>query len=445
MVSISETIHEPFNCSCVLKLNSASVLSKKLSLRPIVILQFILLVWCFLKQLSHFPDNWLSFGVRTTILMVSPVSGFSGKGMLISKRRSRLNVVPWIQSAEMKSVNFGHGCPSDVVEEFDMAFFHYRVCDPNPPVKFTNMANTLSAADVLFDCIHYAGKIKPPKINGMFGVGVTLRNPIFKMTPSQITDAKKAKPDLAPSVANTIKEFVAMDGFQSNLPAFKVKTDSTCEFLAQAWSSISPVSNVKLPKGHDDKEQNVNICVSTVDHENGQLEWGRVSKKHCHVCIPLCDYEEECEAQSLRGNQGPLGTYLTPSQQELFDETGEVPEGPYFCLLCIRRDIHAYQLAYSSATNSHLQAGRGTFVIPPFKNIVNAPGGYHESVMSVKEDVFMPIPVFICGVSGTLQTRYDPVRKIWFVDQGSIVFQGDIRTPHAIDMEMEQGNQMDFH
>jgi hypothetical protein len=306
------------------------------------------------------------------------------------------------------------------------------------------MDNILSPTEVILDCLHYATKIKPERhSNGLFPVGVTLRNSDI-VSPKQITIGKPntmTMAKLAPSKARIIKDFVSMDGYQTNLPVFSVKADAKAALMAQAWSTISPVNNVKIG-GSSEHCQNVNVCISTVDHENGQLEWGRVSKHDTTKSIPCCDYGDECDALSVRGNQGPLGCYLTPPQQEEFDHTGELPEGPYFCLLCIRRDINAFQLAYSSVLNSHLQSGRGTFVIPPFKNIVNAPGGYHDSAMSVKEDVFMPIPVYICGVSGTLQTRYDPVRKIWFIDQGAIIYQGDIRQPS---LSKNQKNEMDFH
>lgn len=285
----------------------------------------------------------------------------------------------------------------------------------------------MTPTDLLFDLLHYASKIDPqPAHNGLFPLGVTLR-------PSDILDNKLSVhkacgPNfLAPSCARKIKDFVATDGYKTNLPAFRIMADSKADLMQQAWKHACPVSSVKvnLPEEADISSM---VCISTVPHENRQLEWGR---KNNNKCVPLCDYSDECEALSLRGNQGPLHAYLTPLQQKAFDASGELPEGPYFCLLCIRRDIHAFQLAFSTVMNNQLQSGRGTFVIPPFKNIVNAPGGYHESAMSVKEDVFMPIPVHICGVSGTLQVRYDPSKEKWFVDQGSIVYQGDIRKPLA--------------
>lgn len=70
------------------------------------------------------------------------------------------------------------------------------------------------------------------------------------------------------------------------------------------------------------------------------LEWDRK--------VPLCENGDECEACSLESAPGPLHIYLSPAEQEAFDQTGVLPDAPRFCLLCIRRDSHAMHLMWKS-------------------------------------------------------------------------------------------------
>lgn len=110
---------------------------------------------------------------------------------------------------------------------------------------------------------------------------------------------------------------------------------------------------------------------------------------------------------------------------------GEQPRNaPSWCLLCIRRDIGACFLAYKSIMiNPQRQIDRPTFVLPPFTNLCDVPGGYNTSAMGVTPCEFTPMPVYVCGVSGTLCAHYDPATKRWFVDQGSVVYTGNAANP----------------
>lgn len=162
----------------------------------------------------------------------------------------------------------------------------------------------------------------------------------------------------------------------------------------------------------------VQLGISTVDHDNTQLRWGRPG-------IPLCDFGKECDAHSLVGNNGPLPIYLTPSQQAKFDEDGTLPEGPGFCLLCIRRDCHAMHLGYSAFLSSNdVQLGRKIFVYPPFQNLVDTVGGYKRWAVLPKAS-FFPMDISLVGVSGTLSVKYNPIEKQFYVDQGDIVYGAD--------------------
>lgn len=284
----------------------------------------------------------------------------------------------------------------------------------------------LSVADMVLDTLHYTNKLYPQRQgNGLYPVGITLKptDGIHK----QLQLPKTTQPlQIAPSKARAIQELVSIDGYQANLPPFHLSSKLLVSKMAEAWTRVQPVGNVVLTL-EDQTVLNTSVCISTVDHENIQLQWGRTSLSEPSIAVPVCSYQDECAANTLCGTQGPLGCYLTPLQQEAFDQTAVLPEPPYFCLLCIRRDVHAFQLVQSTVTNTHMCAGRGVFVIPPFQNLVDVPGGYCASAMATTADMLMPIPVNICGVSGTLTVRYDTLASRWFIDQGSIVYQGDIR------------------
>ena len=155
--------------------------------------------------------------------------------------------------------------------------------------------------------------------------------------------------------------------------------------------------------------------VSTVEHENTQLRWGRK--------LPLCAFGCECDGHLLRNSPGPLHVYLSVSEQEKFDSDGTVPTGALFCLLCIRRDAQALYLAHRAALGTTVSAsGRPTFCVPPFVNLVDVPGGYVRSAIAVPADACGDMPVQIVGVASTLTVVTDAFTGEKYVDQGAIVF-----------------------
>ena len=48
-------------------------------------------------------------------------------------------------------------------------------------------------------------------------------------------------------------------------------------------------------------------------------------------------------------------------------------------------------------------------------------------VQVLPKTTFMPIPISIVGISGTLEVRYNPVTKQFYVDQGDMVYGADFR------------------
>ena len=133
------------------------------------------------------------------------------------------------------------------------------------------------------------------------------------------------------SVINALQEFTSSESMRLDLPL--VNLDSVeLSTVHAAWSQT--LGNATgLP-------QEMHIPVSTVEHENTQLMWNRKSKKHPSKLVPLCKWDCDCAATELGDHQGPLPVYLSVTEQEEFDVTGNVPENSHFCLLCIRRVSH---------------------------------------------------------------------------------------------------------
>ena len=294
------------------------------------------------------------------------------------------------------------------------------------------------------DSIHYASKIQPIKQErwplgaSLSPANISRRYPAAGKTTSdvntpqtlpnlRIKKGKRKGPgkkhvvkqnSLAPSVRDAVLKFVQNDCYKSNLDLFAVTNRCQVELMQEAWKRGLEVAATRTDTAC------CHIPVSTVEHENTQLVWGRTSIKTKEP-VELCSHGDECDALKLRGNQGPLHRYMSPEEQSIFDSEGTHPSGPSFCLLCIRRDVHAVYLAHSAVmVNSTRQLDRGTFVIPPFQNLVDCPGGYNLNSIGVNPSEFSGIPVHIVGVSGSLTVCYDSQNKQFFIDQGGIIYTG---------------------
>ena len=276
----------------------------------------------------------------------------------------------------------------------------------------------MNLADFTLDLVHYGTKICPSTTT--FALGATLRK---DNAPPEHEPLIEKSTSLPPTTRRLIRDFVSVDGYKTDLPLFRPCGDARGALLQDAWKTVLGINGAPcspLGMGNAGGETySSDVCVSTVEHDNSQLVWGRDKR------IPVCDYGEECEALSLAGNQGPLQAYLTPTQQQAFEESGKLCEGPHFCLLCIRRDTHAVHLAYSAFLSSpDVQLERKVFVIPPFQNLRDQAGGYHSWAM-LPEATFMPIKASVAGVSGTLSVKYNPQTTHFYVDQGKMVYGAD--------------------
>ena len=132
--------------------------------------------------------------------------------------------------------------------------------------------------DLVFDLIHYANKVSPVK-DKLWPLGVTMRANNVSLN------------DVPPSVANKLREFVASDGYKTDLPLFRPASDAKVKLLNDAWKSALGINGVPIsPIGLPTAEFTGDVCVSTVEHDNSQLVWKRPN-------VPLCDYGDECEGK----------------------------------------------------------------------------------------------------------------------------------------------------
>ena len=259
--------------------------------------------------------------------------------------------------------------------------------------------------DIFFDGLHFLSKTHPSKINDKYPLGAAL-------VPAE---ARRLKPAVFPSEVQKLLAFVGSETMRLHLPIVaptRAVVNSVHDAFNSALQAATPAGNAGLV-----------IPLSTVEHENAQLEWGRESATVPPVPVPMCRYEADCDGHLVENSRGKLPVYLTVAEQDIFDKTGDVPPMALFCLLCIRRDAQAFYLT-QRLHPSHASADlcRPAIVVPPFQNLVDTPGGYVASAMGVKPETDLPAPVSIVGVMPGLKAVYNPYRNKWHIDQGAIVY-----------------------
>lgn len=212
--------------------------------------------------------------------------------------------------------------------------------------------------------------------------------------------------ELPPSVEAAILEYCSDEVMRLQLPLTPPRV--AVQAVHAAWERALLTAT---PAG----QQGLHVPISTVEHENEQLSWGRPK-------VPLCKFGQECDALRYGHAPGPLPVYLSIGEQERFDADGHVPEGALFCLLCIRRDAQALYLAHHAATDGQLTPGQTTFCVPPFQNLVDCPGGYVKSALSVPPNHSGMVPVSLVGVSSELSVMHNPYTDSYYIDQGRLVY-----------------------
>lgn len=56
-----------------------------------------------------------------------------------------------------------------------------------------------------------------------------------------------------------------------------------------------------------------------------------------------------------------------------------------------------YMMHVSAISNSQIQTGRAAFVVPPFQNLADCPGGYTAASMGIPASAKNIIPVQVVG------------------------------------------------
>jgi hypothetical protein len=147
--------------------------------------------------------------------------------------------------------------------------------------------------------------------------------------------------------------------------------------------------------------RHVFVPVCTVDMDNTQLCWGRAD-------VPLCTAGQACVATRLAHAPGPLHAF-----------TSDLSPTPSLCLLCLR--LHAQMINKATIASLNVQAS----LMPPFTNLVNCAGGYHDWALGVNTDTqrVFSRQCAIVGACPNLKVRYSPLDKKWWVDQSEIIWQ----------------------
>jgi len=155
---------------------------------------------------------------------------------------------------------------------------------------------------------------------------------------------------------------------------------------------------------------NTLVPISSAEHDSVQLEWGRN--------VPLCAAGAACEATKLLQSQGPLHVYCPPTCDTESDATC-----CNLCLLCIR--LHSEMLCKELRALQPDNVDLPSTLLPPFTNIVNAPGGYYAwclGVSAINHGLF-DRQCSIVGASPLLEVKYSPLEKKWWVCQEKILWR----------------------
>jgi len=240
--------------------------------------------------------------------------------------------------------------------------------------------------------------------------GLFVRRDVKKITPSE---------NVRREISSLVNRKIGLSGISlySLDTDLDIIMDGFCAGVEAVGSSMS-ISDTETVIG--------GAPLTTVEHDNQQLYWGRVSARHPDKKVHMCINGSEeggvympCFAHTLPGNQGALQMWLSVSQQNLFDETGELPpRGP--CLLCIRKGLQKLVMIHGTETNMMRMSGK-RLVVPPFAILVDQPGGYSSQYCITPANsqvVTTPFPVN----AGTLLVRTNETGTQWYVDQGELVY-----------------------
>jgi len=199
-----------------------------------------------------------------------------------------------------------------------------------------------------------------------------------------------------------------------SLPMSDPQLATTKTFNAKLMSMHSALARAMLDNAgqtatHRQKGLLTMVPVSTTDHDNIQLEWGRG--------VPLCAAGGACEATKLPRSRGPLHMYCPPTC-----DGGEPTMSTKLCLLCIR--LHSEMLCKELVALQPEGAHLPSSLLPPFTNIVNAPGGYNDWSLGVSANNhgLFDRQCSIVGASPLLEVRHSPLNAKWRVCQDRLIW-----------------------
>lgn len=247
-----------------------------------------------------------------------------------------------------------------------------------------------------FDALYYASKKCPTVVNDKWSISAAIAP----------ANTREACLSLPPSGESALLQFTSNDLMRLQLPVKPARI--TVEAVHEAWQKALLACTPAASEG-------LLVPISPVEHENEQLKWGRKN-------VPLCRFGSECDACLLENAPGPLHAYLSVQEQDVLDATGQAPKAALFCLLCIRRDCQALYLAHRAINGGKLNPGTNTLCVPPFQNLVDVPGGYVSTALSVPISESGDVPISIVGVSSKLAVMQNPYTNEMCVDQGNIVY-----------------------
>jgi hypothetical protein len=222
---------------------------------------------------------------------------------------------------------------------------------------------------------------------------------------------------LSPSTAQMVEELCATDLYTSRPPNISVLFSQAGPQFFTAWHL-----GLQAAQGVGPTAQPQFIPIATLEWDNRNLQWPAPGQQPAPA---TCASRENCAACLLVGAPGPLPVYEIPVSG------GGAPVRMLHCLLCIREDVHAMVVMSRAKATT---CGTGPCVQPPFQNLVGCPGGYDESVCSVRpgnQQMFLG-GCHIVGASGKLHVRIDARTNAPFVDQSTLMFRSNAHADHFL-------------
>lgn len=183
----------------------------------------------------------------------------------------------------------------------------------------SRLDSILNPVDMLLDTVHFASKIQAQDdlhIGCTFRAENKQRAPIepkevdamcLSVNSDGILSPSEGKSALPPSTSSRLLSLCVKDGYMLDLPAFELNPRvRRPEILSSAWEESIKLACVPIDAAKAASPEGDNpwacVTVSTVEHDNGQLVWGRKSRS-TGVLAPTCVFGDDCEALTIRGNQ----------------------------------------------------------------------------------------------------------------------------------------------